>query len=460
LQTNLGRRRVLQRKFWGGKKERDSVPISLMMKRGEKNHHHHHHVINPSFLCFWLLFMLGWISRSSNSIGCNAQEEEEKFRFGARVYNTSSDAVSGKLNVHLVPHTHDDVGWLKTVDQYFIGSNNSIQVAAVQYVLDSVVAALQEDRNRKFIYVEQAFFQRWWREQTPRKQKIVQKLVKRGQLEFINGGYSMHDEAATHYVDMIDQTTLGHRYIKQQFGVTPRIGWQIDPFGHSAVQAYLLGAELGFDAFFFARADYQDLQKRRKDQTMEVIWQGSKSLGSSAQIFAGVLSHHYEPPSAFSFDIDSTNPPFQDDPRLSDYNVPELVDLFVEYVQNQSKEFRTNHLMWTMGDDFAYEYANTWFKQMDKLIHYVNLDGRVNALYSTPSIYLDAKYAANETWPLKTGDFFPYADKAHCYWTGYFTSRSSLKGYVRKLSGFLQVSSSKFDDVLCLHLVTIHLRFF
>lgn len=38
----------------------------------------------------------------------------------------------------------------------------------------------------------------------------------------------------------------------------------------------------------------------------------------------------------------------------------------------QANVTRTNHIMWTMGDDFQYQYAETWFKQMDKLIHYVN----------------------------------------------------------------------------------------
>ncbi|KAL8523777.1 hypothetical protein ACS0TY_013663 [Phlomoides rotata] len=100
------------------------------------------------------------------------------------VYNTSQGIVPDKLNVHLVPHTHDDVGWLKTVDQYYVGSNNSIQGTCVQTVLDSLIPALIADKNRKFIYVEH-FSSAGGGDQSDTIQQIVRQLVSSGQLEFM-----------------------------------------------------------------------------------------------------------------------------------------------------------------------------------------------------------------------------------------------------------------------------------
>ena len=71
---------------------------------------------------------------------------------------------------------------------------------------------------------------------------------------------------------------------------------------------------------------------------------------------------------------------------------------------------------------------------------YILQNGSVNAFYSTPTRYLDSLHDAGLTWELKTDDFFPYADCPWCYWTGYFTSRVALKGYVRTLNGYLQVT--------------------
>ena len=50
----------------------------------------------------------------------------------------------------------------------------------MQYIIDSVVAALLEDEERRFIYVESAFFWRWWNEQTPSKKEVVKNLVNEG----------------------------------------------------------------------------------------------------------------------------------------------------------------------------------------------------------------------------------------------------------------------------------------
>lgn len=72
------------------------------------------------------------------------------------------------------------------------------------------------------------------------------------------------------------------------------------------------------------------------------------------------------------------------------------------FLLHQSLVYKTNHIIMTMGSDFQYENANMWYKNLDKLIHYVNslqgTGGQVNLLYSTPSCYLQELHRANLTW--------------------------------------------------------------
>ncbi|KAI8490965.1 mannose metabolic process [Branchiostoma belcheri] len=409
----------------------------------------------------------------------------------------------GYVNVHLVPHTHDDVGWLKTVDQYYYGANNSIQIAGVQYILDSVIPQLEMKPSRTFIYVEIAFFYRWWREQDADMRGRVRKLVSNGQLEFINGGWCMNDEASTHYNAIIDQMTLGLQFLNTTFGECgrPLAAWHIDPFGHSREQASLF-AQMGFDGFFFGRLDYQDKANRLKYQNMEEIWRASPDdLGPAADLFTdfriqaelrqtmvrsrsgarsatvrllqlnvsvldgrfgnkclvfgscstvyvySALYNHYVPPGGLCFDIGCGDQPVEDDMSLHDYNVANRVGIAVNTSLEQAKHFRTDHIMWTMGSDFQYQAAHTWFKNMDKLIAHTNSmeNTKVNLLYSSPSCYVYHKNNASAAPPVvkfahnNTADFFPYADQPHAFWSGYFTSRPAFKGYVRRCNNLLQV---------------------
>ena len=82
-----------------------------------------------------------------------------------------------------------------------------------------------ENPKRKFSEVEMKFFSMWWAHQNEEMKDKVKFLVKNGQLELINGGWSMHDEACPTYEDMIDNMMIGHNFIMEHFGVKPRIGW-------------------------------------------------------------------------------------------------------------------------------------------------------------------------------------------------------------------------------------------
>ena len=139
------------------------------------------------------------------------------------------------------------------------------------------------------------------------------------------------------------------------------------------------------------------------------------------------------------------------------------MDEFLDYCQRQSDVYGTGNIMLTMGSDFHYQDAHVWFKNMDKLIKYLDHHFRstksnfnsqkndfryanerqtsgslFNLFYSTPSCYVKALNDLNRSWSSKTDDFFPYGSDAHSYWTGYFTSRPALKFMVREAGSLLQ----------------------
>jgi hypothetical protein len=94
----------------------------------------------------------------------HGHEETEAFLNKVR-QNKPYKAGNGPLTVHVIPHSHDDVGWLKTVDEYFSGTKYNIQRAYVELIIDNVIRELIKDQNKTFSQVEMKFFSMWWYEQ-------------------------------------------------------------------------------------------------------------------------------------------------------------------------------------------------------------------------------------------------------------------------------------------------------
>jgi lysosomal alpha-mannosidase len=148
----------------------------------------------------------------------------------------------------------------------------------------------------------------------------------------------MNDEAASHYNSIIDNFAWGLRLLNDTFGECgrPKVGWQIDPFGHSREQASLF-AQMGYDGMFFGRLDYQDKKTRMESKKMEMIWNASPNLGEAGDLFTGALFNNYGPPPGFCFDILCADEPFIDNKHSPDYNVDSKVRPFSLHFRSQIK---------------------------------------------------------------------------------------------------------------------------
>lgn len=65
-------------------------------------------------------------------------------------------------------------------ETFILIARDDIQKAGVQYIIDSVISELRDDPKKRFIYVEIAFFYRWWNEQHDSLRHVVKGLVNEG----------------------------------------------------------------------------------------------------------------------------------------------------------------------------------------------------------------------------------------------------------------------------------------
>ncbi|KAM8957769.1 LOW QUALITY PROTEIN: epididymis-specific alpha-mannosidase-like [Lycaon pictus] len=321
-------------------------------------------------------------------------------------------------------------------------------------VYTTVVEQLMLQKQRRFIAVEQEYFQLWWDGIASYRQKRqVRHLLATRRLEFVIGGQVMHDETVAHFDDQILQLTgralfaEGHGFLYETFGIRPRFSWQIDSFGASATTPTLF-ALAGFHAHVISRIDYALKDTMQNSQRLQFVWRGSPSLSAQQEIFTLVLDQYNYCSEGFNWDSTAVfpePPPNRIYPNMMEpvtQNIRDYIVALVKNVKERATWFRTPHLLWPWGFNASLQFSNT-----DPLLDFINSNSSklvISVEYAMLADYFEAVQAPNITWCVHThGDFLPYSDPFQA-WTGFYASRSGLKALARRASALLYAGESMF----------------
>ncbi|KAG8179509.1 hypothetical protein JTE90_005258 [Oedothorax gibbosus] len=372
-----------------------------------------------------------------------------------------------KLKIFVVPHSHNDPGWIKTFDKYFKDQT--------QHILNNMVVKMKDDKKRKFIWAEVSFFATWWEKVDPNTQSAVKKLLADGQLEIVTGGWVMNDEATSHYYAMVEQMIEGHQWLEQNLDYKPRNGWAIDPFGLSPTMAYLL-RRMGLDNMVIQRVHYAMKKYLAANKGLEFLWRQPWDQNHTMDILCHTMPFYSydiphscgpDPKVCCQFDFkrlpgNKVNCPWRMPPvPITEKNVADRAWMLLDQYRKKSQLFRTNVVMIQLGDDFRFDKPQEWdqqFNNYQKLFDYINSreDWYAEAKFGTLEDYfttlrqntvVDDRNMPSD-FPSLIGDFFTYADRDDHYWSGYFTSRPFYKNMDRALEAHLRGAEILFSLML------------
>ena len=67
--------------------------------------------------------------------------------------------------MHVIPHSHTDLGWLATLEDYFGGGHPAFYLGNIYGMFSTVIEELSLDPKRTFTYAEMKYFKMWWERQ-------------------------------------------------------------------------------------------------------------------------------------------------------------------------------------------------------------------------------------------------------------------------------------------------------
>ncbi|XP_054270570.1 alpha-mannosidase 2 [Macrosteles quadrilineatus] len=372
--------------------------------------------------------------------------------FEDRYKSRKSEWAKIPLKVILVPHSHNDPGWLKTYESYYHFQTRNI--------LNHMANKLTLLKNMTFIWSEVSFLARWWESAHPTKKQMVQKLLQEGRLEITTGGWVMTDEATSHVYAMVDQLIEGHQWVRNNLGITPSSGWSIDPFGHGSTVPYLLKASGFSSGAVIQRIHYAWKQWLAEKQMGDFLWRqnwdgdGHSDILVHNQPFDIYSIKHScgpHPQVCLNFDFRKISGEYTEFSLtavpIDNENVKQKAELLLEQYGRTGSLFPHNVVLMPIGDDFRYDHDIEWdqqYRNYKKIIEYINQHKEYNAeiSFGTPKDYFLAVKERMRDFKTIRGDFFVYSDifseGRPAYWSGYFTTRPYWKILDRELEANLR----------------------
>ncbi|XP_037948464.1 alpha-mannosidase 2-like [Teleopsis dalmanni] len=357
-----------------------------------------------------------------------------------------------KLEVFVVPHSHNDPGWLRTFNDYYHHKTKPL--------LENIIQNLFTFPDLKFIWAEICYFSRFYDTQDLITKERIKKLVHNGQLEFVTGGWGMPDEANTHWISLLIQLTEGQSWLKQNFNITPINSWSIDPFGHSPTLPYIL-KQSGFQNLLIQRTHYSVKYNLGNKRLLEFLWRQLWDTKGDTELFTHMMpflsygmKHTCGPDRTIceQFDFRYINKNTIDrffrrgQDEITTKNIVKKSNLLVDQWKKKAELYRTNALLVPLGDDFRYQEKNELLNQRnnyERLFYYINRQTKfnVNVRFATLQEYFEAVHKhTNYKFPTLSGDFFTYADREDDYWSGYYTTRPFYKRMERVLLYYLRAA--------------------